>query len=472
MRFSIYPWLPYIPQVLQWVTIVVTMLYMLYRYRKESIALFFIFLCWPSAFDFFGKDAQNIYKIVILAYTLYIFTRTHAFKSYRHKDIWTIGLFVLFSAQYFWAVLLYSQNTFTIIFAQYARYLEALLIYFILKKAILYDGRREMVLKLFYEIGLMQIIISVVKWILFRQQVEGWVGSFSIGGGAMGTTVPLMWFLILWTYRKGQFAKWDWCYIIGLLIVGFTTGKRAIMFILPIVVFLFMVYVQGMQLKRYMWVGIALVPVLFYLGVRLTPTLNPEHKVWGSFDWEYAWDYAETYQFGKEGVEGQMSNYEEERERLALTGGQITTQNKKIIAEGRGGSTIELLKLIFGFYPTQESDWWGLGFKNMYGLDYASFTKLPLTIQLNHKGSATGFFQSYVTTGLLGALCTILLCFSYLFSCKRKRLMIVLIGLCAWEYFMYTGMIFREPAFMACIFITIFISNQDLLLSKRLRYAY
>ena len=176
---QIIPWLPYISQLLQYATIVATMFYMLYRYRKESVAWFFILLCWPSAFDFFGKDAQNIYKIAILGYTLFLYIKTQASKSYHHKDIWIIGLFVLFSAQFFWAVFMYSANSLTIIFAQYARYVEALLIYFILKKAILYDGRREMLLKLFYDIGLMQIIISVIKWILFRQQVEGWVGSRS-----------------------------------------------------------------------------------------------------------------------------------------------------------------------------------------------------------------------------------------------------------------------------------------------------
>lgn len=466
LHFSYYTWWPFFPQIALWVLIVTTMFFMLYRYRKEQLALFFIVLCWPSAFIFLGKDIQNVYKVLMLAYTLYIFTKTKASKSYAKKDVWIIGAFILFTAQFFGAVLFFSQNTFTIIFAQYARYIEALLIYFILKKAIFYDGKRDLLLHVFYEIGLAQILISVIKWLLFQTQVEGWVGSFSIIGGAMGTTIPLMWFLILWTYRNGKFVKWDWLYIIGLLIIGFTTGKRAIMFILPVVVFLFMFYVKGIKLQRYMIVGIALVPLLFYLGVRLTPTLNPEHKVWGSFDWEYAWGYAEAYQFGEEGMEGQLQMYEEEAERLSMTGGQIIQENRKIVAQGRGGSTIELVKLLLGFYPSQEVDWWGIGFKNMYGLDYATFAKLPITIQLNHKGSATGFFQSYVTTGLFGAFCAIILGFSFLFYTKRHRLKIALIGMCAWEYFMYTGTIFREPAFMACILITILISNQDFVIQK------
>lgn len=47
----------------------------------------------------------------------------------------------------------------------------------------------------------------------------------------MGTAIPILWFIVLWLYRKGQFSKWDWLYLLGLLFVGFTTGKRAVMFI-------------------------------------------------------------------------------------------------------------------------------------------------------------------------------------------------------------------------------------------------
>ena len=111
-------------------------------------------------------------------------------------------------------------------------------------------------------------------------------------------------------------------------------------------------------------------------------------------------------------------------------------------------------------------DWWGLGFNNMYSTDYEEFDKLPLTIHINHKGSATGVFQSYVTTGLLGVLCTILFCFAFLFYCRHKRIKYVLLAICAWEYFMYTGFIFRTPVFMAILFIVIHGVNYEYLRAK------
>ena len=321
---------------------------------------------------------------------------------------------------------------------------------------------------LFYDIGLMQIIISVFKMFAIGWQMEGLVGSFTIIGGAQGTTIPILWFINLWYYRKGKFGKWDWLYILGLLLIGFTTGKRAVMFILPVVVAAFMIYVPKLRLKgSTIAITILLVPLLLYLGVRLTPALNPEHKIWGSFDWEYAIGYAETYQFGEEGLQGQTESLEQaSSEQVQYSGGVIGSASRQIEAEGRGGATIALIRLLIGNHETIEQDWWGLGFKNMYGIDYDTFDKLPLTIHINHKGSATGVFQSYVTTGLLGALCTILFSFAFLFYCRHKRIKYVLLAICAWEYFMYTGILFRTPMFMAVLFVVIHSVNYERLMAK------
>ena len=210
-----------------------------------------------------------------------------------------------------------------------------------------------------------------------------------------------------------------------------------------------------------------LVPLLLYCGVRLTPTLNPEHKIWGSFDWEYAMGYAETYQFGEEGLQGQAAALEQTNsEHVQYNGGYVGRDSKKLEAEGRGGATIAMLRLLIGEHETINQDWWGLGFNSMYSTDYGEFDKLPLTIHLNHKGSATGVFQSYVTTGLLGALCTILLGFAFLFYCRHRRLKYVLLAICIWEYFMYTGMIFRTPIFMTVLFVVIHSVNYERLKAR------
>lgn len=454
-------------QILMQVFVAVAMVYMLYRHRRDALSVLLILLCCPRVFLFFGSTMGNVYKVVMLLLCGYVFVQQRAAVAYQRKEGWILLLFALFSMEFFWTAAYYTQNTLTIIFSQYSRYVEAVLLYFIIKKAIVMDGKGDRLLRLLYEIGLMQIIISVFKFAVFREQVESLCASFSIYGGDMGTTIPILWFIVLWLYRKGQFSKLDWLYLLGLLFVGFSSGKRAVMFILPIVVFVFFVYVQGRKVGKYALYVLAFVPLLFYLGVRLTPTLNPENQVWGSFDWDYAFGYAEEYQFGKKGIEGQTANFKTEQ--LQYSGGVISTYNSKLEADGRGGATIAMFKLLLGMHPTADSDWWGLGFNSMYSTDYAEFDKLPLTIQLNHKGSATGFFQSYVTIGLVGAICTVLFCFCFLFYIKNRRLRWTMMGICAWEYFMYTGSIFRTPVFMAVLFVVMYYSNMEIQQKRRVQ---
>ncbi len=467
MRFELIPWISISGQILMQVFITCALIYMLWKYRKDNISLLFILLSWPRVFIFYGKTIENMYKIAMLLLCIYFFYQSYTYRTYQKRERWLLVTFTLFSIQFILSVFLYTQNTLTIVLSQYSRYMEVLLLYFIVKH-IIYNGKGERLLSLFYDIGLMQIFISIFKMFAIGWQMEGLVGSFTITGGAMGTTIPILWFINLWYYRKGNFSQWDWIYILGLLLVGFTSGKRAVMFILPVVITMFMVYVPKLKLKSStIATAILLVPLLFYLGVRLTPTLNPEHKIWGSFDWEHAMGYAETYQFGKEGLQGQSEALDQANsEHVQHSGGYVGTTKQHIEAEGRGGATIAMLRLLIGQQETIDQDWWGLGFNSMYSTDYDEFDKLPLTIQLNHKGSATGVFQNYVTTGLLGVLCTILFCFAFLFYCRHKRIKYVLLAICAWEYFMYTGFIFRTPVFMAVLFTVIHSVNYERLKAR------
>ena len=466
MRFEILYGLSISGQIFIQIFVTIALVYLLWKYRRDNIALLFILLSFPRAFMFYGPTTHNFYKVMMLLSCIYFFYLLHAQKVYQRREVWIAIMFVLFSLQFMVSVLMFTKNTITIALSQYARYIEILLLYFIVKR-IIYQRGGDNLLKLFYDIGMMQIFLSIIKIPLLGWQIEGLVGSFSIIGGAMGTTIPILWFIILWRYKRGLFGKWDWLYILGLLLVGFTTGKRAVMFILPVIIAAFLIYVPKLKLKSStVAMVIILVPLLFYLGVRLTPTLNPEHQIWGSFDWEHAMGYAETYQFGKGGLQGQAEalnqvNLEQRH--------YIGAKKQNIDAEGRGGATIAMLRLLIGQHETIDQDWWGLGFNSMYSTNYEEFNKLPLTIQVDHKGSSTGVFQSYVTTGLLGAICTILFNFAFLFYCRHKRLKYVLLAICAWEYFMYTGILFRTPMFMAVLFFVIHSVNYEFAIRKQLR---
>lgn len=447
-----------ISQWLRMLGVLVAFVYLICLYRRDNLVVLLLLMFFPGIFIFGGTSINNLYKMAVFGYTIFCLVQRKAWHvRSRENQLWTV-IFVLFSAAFSLSVSNSSGNTITIILSQYARYVETYCLFFLLQDAIYKRQQGQMLLRLFYQIFLVQILISVLKFILFNgRQIEGLVGTMSIQGGAMGTTIPILGFIILWFYRNGRMTWRDWLFVAGLLLVGFTTGKRAVWFILPVVIAAFMVYVQGIRLNKYIVLGIAAIPVVFYFGARLTPSLNPENKVWGSFDLEYMFDYAETYQFGEEGLTETM----EQPVQVSSIGGKLSTTGF-IDAEGRGGATIALAELLISDYPLQKGDIWGIGFSNMYSSDYASFAKLPLTISLNHKGSATGLFQSYVTTGYVGIFTTILLCFLPFFFIRHKRLRWVLLGIAVWEYFMYAGIIFRTPAFMAVFFFVMFYSNQQM----------
>lgn len=450
-----------------WMQIFVTMLlvYMLWKYRRDSLLVFLVMLFFPRVFIFMGKNVENLYKVSLLLMCLYTCWERKVWLRYTAKDLLYVLVFIILSASFFYSTVFYSRDNWTIIFSQYARYLEIFLLWFLLKDAIFYRNEKDKILQFLYEVVILQIIISLFKLVIFRHQVEGLVGSFTISGGGVGTSFPVIGFYSLYIYRKGIFKKLDWWLIVGLFLLGWTTGKRAVWIILPIIIMLFFSYVRGVRLNKYMILGLLAFPIVIYFGARLTPTLNPEHQVWGSFDLQHLYDYANKYQFGKEGIEGQRENIQESQQ-VTYDGGAYGLQNEQIEAAGRGNATIELFKLIFGPRTLTEQDIWGTGLSTFYSTTYEEFDKLPLTIHLSYKGAGTGFFQMYATLGVVGAILMTIFSLIPYFRIKHRRIKWVMMVFFLYDYFMYNATTCRDTHLVAMIFICIFSVNYEYLKAK------
>ncbi len=417
--------------------------YLIYKYgRHDSIYFYVIILFFPSFWMAFG--ANNIYRIFTLLIALYVTFSKNTFKSYSRKDSFLTYCFVLFSIVFLYTSINAHDRIFLML-SQYSIYVVTFLSWFIIKKEIIRrEGNMVIFNQLLFFLLLAQIIMAISKLIIFTGRTGEWlVGTMSFIGGGLGTVIPIVGFVFLWLYRKGVFEKKDWLFTAGLLLIGFATGKRAIWFMFPVVVALFMIYVPKIKMNKYLWMGIIIAPLVFYLGTRLNPSLNPEHKVWGSFDIDYVFDYADTYQFGKE----KAQQYESE----------ITTENTTIIAQGRGGVTNSLFEKFFSGEDLTEQDWLGIGLTAQFTTSYEEYSQLGLNI--HSKGSATGAFQSYATSGYLGLITTILLLYSILRVPKHKRIKLVLILIVAWEYFYYSGSLLRTPTMMFILIYCIHYSN-------------
>ena len=465
MRFELIHFISLSGQIWMQIFVTILLVYMLWKYRSDSLLMFLVLLFFPRVFIFMGKNMENLYKVSLLLMCLYTCLERKVWVRYTAKDLLYVIVFIILSASFFYSTVFYSRDSWTIIFSQYARYLEIFLLWFLLKDAIFYRNEKDKILQFLYEVVILQIIISVFKLVIFRYQVEGLVGSFTISGGGIGTSFPVIGFYILYIYRKGIFKKLDWWLIVGLFLLGWTTGKRAVWIILPVIIMLFFSYVRGVRLNKYLILGVLAFPIVIYFGARLTPTLNPEHQVWGSFDLQYVWDYANKYQFGEDGIEGQRENIQESQQ-VTYDGGAYGLQNEQIEAAGRGNATIELFKLIFGPRSLTEQDIWGMGLSTFYSTNYEEFDKLPLTIHLSYKGAGTGFFQMYATLGVVGTILMTIFSLIPYFRIKHRRIKWVMMVFFLYDYFMYNGTTCRDTYLVAMIFICIFSVNYEYLKAK------
>jgi len=425
----------------------VTLVYLLKKYYYSKFYILIVFLFYPAFFEFFGMNVGNAYKVFVLIFTLWISFRKNIYLSFNSGDKLITFFFVVFSF-FFFVSTSKNDDDLTTILSQFSRYVIAYYLWFLVRKEIYYNQAKIEDFKRFiYDVIFMQIIINIGKLIIFSgKQIEHIVGSLTLIGGGHATIITIFGFIFLWLYRRGNFKFKDFLYIFGLILIGFLAGKRAIWYMMPIVIFLFMVYIPNKKINSTIFFTILLMPIVFYFGIRLTPTLNPDNKIWGRFSIDHIMEYGNKYQFGD------------------------NTKENKLVAQGRGGATLSLFNKLYSDVVLNDKDWFGLGLTIMYNTSYEEFQNFKTG--LNMKGSASGIYQTYITTGYMGVLSTIFLFSPMLLNIKIRRIRLVLTLIVCWEYFMYIGLIFRVPAFMFLLVFFIHYFNYSLIKIKKIEVVH
>jgi F0F1-type ATP synthase assembly protein I len=278
--------------------------------------------------------------------------------------------------------------------------------------------------KLFIDLLTIQVILSVVKVFTMGLQ-ESVVGSLSFIGGGLATPLPVFGFILIWMNRQGAISRRDWIYIAFLLFIGFASYKRAIWFLY---------FVPRRISFSKLFYYTPLIPLIFYAGIRLNPSLNKEGRIGGSFDFNFAMDYINTYTFGK------------------------TVENNLVqIGQGRGGATLLLWDKLVGGKSLTFNDYWGSGLEKIYTVDYEKFDENNFGI--SNKGAASGVFQSFIVSGYIGILVTLFFMISVLRLVREPRIRISLGFLMLWDYFFYSGLIIRTQALFIMFFYIILFTN-------------
>ncbi|MBX2976367.1 MAG: hypothetical protein KF721_09550 [Ignavibacteriaceae bacterium] len=240
-------------------------------------------------------------------------------KSKYLKTLWIIPLFIIISliSKFF------NSSEFILFVVGIRRYLMPIFMLFIGLNIYISDNNFHRLTKTIIFLFSVQFFVAIYKLYTVGMQEHMYIGTLANFGGAISTILPLLGinlFLVLYLDSK---KKVFILLMISMLFFGYVGLKRALVFLAPINIFLSIVFYYWLMHDSKLYkifnpkviisVGL-LAMVIIYLGVRIMPTLNPENKVWGSFDLAYTIDYAAGYEdrkdYGKLDGSGRLNAYE------------------------------------------------------------------------------------------------------------------------------------------------------------------
>ncbi len=415
-----------------------------YRYRYNATTLLIVVLFFAGPFSFFIPQGAQYVRLITFIWAMYLLIRDKLWKELIVYRMLLIS-FSAFSIYYVLDNILFLLDSPVQTLSQYSKYFIPFLL---LLSFFRYAKRNPAYLdgfnKLFFELIVAQITITIVKAVLLRFHFwEGAVGTFGdFKGGGSASAFPLVvlcWFALNTNMEIKNWKKWVFL-LGGMLLLGIMAGKRAVILLFPLLFVLLSTLVS--KQKYFKWKQLlyilSLAPLLFYFGLRLTPTLNPEKKVWGSFDPEYAWNYAMDYSLGKEDAMGNRG-----------------------VGKGRVGANLLLWKYIKDTDNYTDKSWFGYGVTRIYSHDASRYRDVDYNFGADHRGSLTGIFLLYIAIGIIG----IVLCIIYywfLFSVvPYQRLRWVLFGLIMFDFIFYNNTMMREPAIHIVLMFCIVYSSRQ-----------
>lgn len=410
----------------------VTLVGLLWKYRGDLITILVIMLFFGGVIDdLMGATGRNVYRMGLLGVCVWQSTKgafNYFYQEYP-KVFYTLCLYILY---YITTSIIVNHDNFLLVFSLLSKLLIPLLILMLMLKA---DSEDEQSANtwfwIFEDLILMQIGLSIAKMVILGGFLEGWVGSMSgIRGGGSGTSFPLLGLMWLALKTDMDFSRKDWLLAFGLLILGFAAGKRAVWIMFPILFCILSMYVYSKSLAKIIVVVLAIAPILFYLTVRVSPTFNPDNKVWGTFDPEYAINYGLKYTAG---IDESHAGVQTGVGRLGALTWMLEqfSQDGKNVVFGRGNEYMTY---------ANKDDYFNAAY---YG-------------GIQGRGSITGIVSTFFTLGVAG-IAFYFLFFSCTFLSNRSRFNYVLFGVILVDYLFYNAQTLNlMPLTMLALFLSFF----------------
>jgi len=337
---------------------------------------------------------------------------------------------LLFMIMFFWN---YIYSGVSLIWAayQYYKYFMPIALYFGIKGLHLTMGQMNHYANLIIKLLWFQIVFSIVKLVIigFRENI---IGSVSNTGGGIGITMAVCGLIIYWLIKGKEFKGTDWWFVFGLIIIPIASNKRAIWLLYPIIlVFLITHFISRKTLRKLSY-AVLLLPVMFYLGLRLNPSFNPQRKIWGSFDPDFAVNFILSYT----GVS------EEKRE--------------SDLAQGRLGTAMAVISSVAS-RPLETNNLIGFPKARSGRLSYDSFDAEDF-------GMASGYITSGIVMMLLqhGWPATLFLILAYInmiSTIPDRRTRNILLFFMLWDTFLYSGTVLNTTFHSMLFVLTVAVAQ-------------
>lgn len=403
-------------------------IYLLFM-KKISLSYFsiIILIIFNQALVQLVDSQARSTKLLLIALPLWFLLRGKTVRQDRHDSLVFI-FFLLFSVLHFFQYLYYNVPI-TWATAHYLKFVIPVLLYFSLRrvvaKGIDTDFYASFIIKMFW----FQIGFSIVKIILIGIR-EDVIGTVSLTGGSIAVTFPILGLVIYWLYKRGNIKGKDVVFILLLLIIAVASNKRAIWIMYPMI--LISLYTYKMQAQTFRKIGIIFIaaPLILYFGLRINPTLNPEGKLWGSFDPAYAMDYTLSYS----GV----------------------SEEKYGTGQGRWGATLGVLTNILT-RPFGEQSLLGFSKTRSGRADYAEFN--PLDYGFQAQTGISGLGVGMIRMGYPAFLFLILVYTNMITTIKTKSVRNALLVFFLWDVIFYSGVLLFSYIQTVMLVITIIIAE-------------
>jgi hypothetical protein len=422
-------------------------LYVFIKAGLNKLTLLVVLIFWSGLFQYLGNitnsEIENIYKVIMTGYALML-AYPKIIKAYGKSEKVVNMLFLLFSFS-FWISYLLSGGGIVTILSQYLyKYGFVFILYHYVKSIEFNIPQRERLKQVLLVVLHVQIALSIIKITFVGFGYEPIVGSISAGGAGSAVVIPIVALIFYWLICGRRFTKREWVVAILFFTLSLASGKRQPIIIFPIILFALFFFVnKSIRLFTVLkYLPIAL--IVFYLGVRLTPTFTPEGRPWGSFDLNYVKEYSLSYYFGVSDLEMVLSDQYDH-------------------SVGRGGG------LIYYFNPemlnlhTFEEKFFGKGRYEVATRAHGRFTATGRSdYGIAHQGLMGEAGAMLYSFGYIGTLLMVFLAAAIILIARNKKLAIVILLYFLWDFlFYYNQVVYSNTGALIVLFIVFYSIPTD-----------